>query len=120
MVFPWCFHASYTLRTQLLHSCLYWSISVLEAVQSAVLYITVLHEMERSFICVMYYPGLVVVSPTVVPQCQPSAKTVCNCLVVFLSSAFLPIIMERLERKPWMMKIKPLHGPIQILSVGAW
>ncbi|XP_067936039.1 sideroflexin-2-like [Watersipora subatra] len=30
----------------------------------------------------------------------------------------LPIVMERFEKKPWMQRIKPLHGPIQILGVG--
>ncbi|XP_043247891.1 sideroflexin-2 [Colletes gigas] len=32
----------------------------------------------------------------------------------------LPPIMERLERYPWMQKIKPLHGPIQITMVGCF
>jgi len=32
----------------------------------------------------------------------------------------LPVIMERLEKKPWMQKIKPLHGPIQIALVGCF
>lgn len=30
----------------------------------------------------------------------------------------LPLIMERLEKRSWMKKIKPLHGPIQVLFVG--
>ena len=29
----------------------------------------------------------------------------------------LPVIMERLEKKPWMQSIKPMHGPIQV-SMG--
>ncbi|XP_067012444.1 sideroflexin-2 isoform X2 [Anabrus simplex] len=32
----------------------------------------------------------------------------------------LPIIMERLEKKAWMQKIKPLHGPIQVMFVGCF
>lgn len=30
----------------------------------------------------------------------------------------LPVIMERVEKYEWMQKIKPLHGPIQVLAVG--
>ncbi|XP_014477890.1 PREDICTED: sideroflexin-2 [Dinoponera quadriceps] len=30
----------------------------------------------------------------------------------------LPPIMEKLEKYPWMQKIKPLHAPIQILMCG--
>lgn len=30
----------------------------------------------------------------------------------------LPVIMERLEKKPFMQKITYLHGPIQVLGVG--
>lgn len=30
----------------------------------------------------------------------------------------LPIIMERVEKFEWMQKIKPLHGPIQVMAVG--
>lgn len=30
----------------------------------------------------------------------------------------LPVIMERIEKYEWMQKIKPLHGPIQVLAVG--
>ncbi|KAF6017576.1 hypothetical protein EB796_024108 [Bugula neritina] len=30
----------------------------------------------------------------------------------------LPVVMEYLEKKKWMQKIKPLHGPIQIMGVG--
>lgn len=30
----------------------------------------------------------------------------------------LPVIMERVEKYDWMQKIKPLHGPIQVLAVG--
>lgn len=30
----------------------------------------------------------------------------------------LPVIMERLEKYPWMQKIKPLHAPIQVMGVG--
>ena len=26
----------------------------------------------------------------------------------------LPVVMERLEKKAWMQRIKPLHGPIQV------
>ncbi|XP_012345337.1 sideroflexin-2 [Apis florea] len=32
----------------------------------------------------------------------------------------LPLIMERLEKYTWMQKIKPLHGPIQVLLVGCF
>ncbi|KAF5273046.1 hypothetical protein FQR65_LT04788 [Abscondita terminalis] len=32
----------------------------------------------------------------------------------------LPIIMERLEQYKWMQKIKPLHGPIQVVLVGCF
>ncbi|KAK4882958.1 hypothetical protein RN001_006277 [Aquatica leii] len=32
----------------------------------------------------------------------------------------LPIIMERLEKYRWMQKIKPLHGPIQVVLVGCF
>lgn len=32
----------------------------------------------------------------------------------------LPLIMERLEKRSWMKKIKPLHGPIQVLFVGCF
>jgi len=32
----------------------------------------------------------------------------------------LPVIMERLEKKAWMQKIKPLHGPIQVMLVGCF
>jgi len=38
--------------------------------------------------------------------------------VLFL--ALLPVVMEYLEKKKWMQKIKPLHGPIQIMGVGCW
>lgn len=30
----------------------------------------------------------------------------------------LPVIMERLEKYPWMQKIKPMHAPIQVMFVG--
>lgn len=30
----------------------------------------------------------------------------------------LPVIMERVEQLEWMQKIKPLHGPIQVMAVG--
>ncbi|KAJ8686938.1 hypothetical protein QAD02_022732 [Eretmocerus hayati] len=30
----------------------------------------------------------------------------------------LPPLMERLERKAWMQRIKPLHGPFQVLMCG--
>lgn len=30
----------------------------------------------------------------------------------------LPVIMERVEKYEWMQKIKPLHGPIQVMAVG--
>lgn len=30
----------------------------------------------------------------------------------------LPVIMERLEKLEWMQKIKPLHGPFQVMAVG--
>lgn len=30
----------------------------------------------------------------------------------------LPVIMERLEKYNWMLRIKVLHGPIQVLFVG--
>jgi len=32
----------------------------------------------------------------------------------------LPVIMEHLEKKPWMQKVKPMHGPIQVLFVGCF
>jgi len=32
----------------------------------------------------------------------------------------LPVVMERLEKKAWMQRIKPLHGPIQVLFVGCF
>lgn len=32
----------------------------------------------------------------------------------------LPPIMERLEKYPWMQRIKPLHAPIQVLMVGCF
>ncbi|XP_076240437.1 sideroflexin 2 [Calliopsis andreniformis] len=32
----------------------------------------------------------------------------------------LPLIMERLERYCWMQRIKPLHGPIQVMLVGCF
>ncbi|XP_049864664.1 sideroflexin-2 [Schistocerca gregaria] len=32
----------------------------------------------------------------------------------------LPIVMERLEKYPWMQKIKPLHAPIQVVLVGCF
>ncbi|KAK9737183.1 Sideroflexin [Popillia japonica] len=32
----------------------------------------------------------------------------------------LPVIMERLEKYPWMQKIKPLHAPIQVMGVGCF
>ncbi|XP_019866283.2 sideroflexin-2 [Aethina tumida] len=32
----------------------------------------------------------------------------------------LPVIMERLEKFPWMQKITPLHGPIQVMAVGCF
>lgn len=30
----------------------------------------------------------------------------------------LPIIMQRLEKYPWMQRIQVLHAPIQVLFVG--
>lgn len=30
----------------------------------------------------------------------------------------LPVIMERLEKYPWMQRIKVLHAPIQVMAVG--
>lgn len=30
----------------------------------------------------------------------------------------LPVIMERIEKFDWMQRIKPLHGPIQVMGVG--
>lgn len=30
----------------------------------------------------------------------------------------LPVIMERVEKYDWMQKIKPMHGPIQVMAVG--
>lgn len=32
----------------------------------------------------------------------------------------LPIIMERLEKYPWMQRIHVLHGPIQVMAVGCF
>nr|CAD7199125.1 unnamed protein product [Timema douglasi] len=32
----------------------------------------------------------------------------------------LPVIMQRLEQYPWMQRIHPLHGPIQVLLVGCF
>lgn len=32
----------------------------------------------------------------------------------------LPVIMVRLEKKAWMQRIKPLHGPIQVMLVGCF
>ncbi|KAF5295983.1 hypothetical protein FQA39_LY12755 [Lamprigera yunnana] len=32
----------------------------------------------------------------------------------------LPVIMERLETYRWMKRIKPLHGPIQVILVGCF
>ncbi|KRT81187.1 hypothetical protein AMK59_5044, partial [Oryctes borbonicus] len=32
----------------------------------------------------------------------------------------LPVIMERLEKYPWMQKIQPLHAPIQVMFVGCF
>jgi hypothetical protein len=33
-------------------------------------------------------------------------------------SAILPVVMEKLERYPWMQKIQPLHAPLQVMAVG--
>jgi hypothetical protein len=33
-------------------------------------------------------------------------------------SAILPVVMEKLERYPWMQKIQPLHAPFQVMAVG--
>lgn len=30
----------------------------------------------------------------------------------------LPVIMERLEKYPWMQSIKPLHAPFQVMAIG--
>lgn len=30
----------------------------------------------------------------------------------------LPVIMERVEKFDWMQKVKPLHGPFQVMAVG--
>ncbi|GJQ86223.1 hypothetical protein Trydic_g8924 [Trypoxylus dichotomus] len=32
----------------------------------------------------------------------------------------LPVIMERLEKYPWMQRIQPLHAPIQVMFVGCF
>lgn len=32
----------------------------------------------------------------------------------------LPVIMEKLEKRAWMQKVKPLHGPIQVMFVGCF
>lgn len=32
----------------------------------------------------------------------------------------LPVIMERLEKRAWMQRIKSLHGPLQMLLVGCF
>jgi len=44
----------------------------------------------------------------------------CRIVMATPGMTILPVIMERLEKKPWMRKIKPLHGPIQVLFVGCF
>jgi len=49
-----------------------------------------------------------------------SQVTLSRIVMAMPGMTVLPVIMERLEKKAWMQRVKPLHGPIQVVLVGCF
>jgi hypothetical protein len=45
-------------------------------------------------------------------------EKLCGDVIDVRVSAILPVVMEKLERYPFMQKIQPLHAPFQVMAVG--
>jgi len=49
-----------------------------------------------------------------------SQVTLARIVMAAPGMTVLPVVMEKLEKRAWMQKVKPLHGPIQVMMVGCF